>query len=383
MKQTPNELFESLSREFSNKKEIINEELGQIVDLKPLVQMESSPKQGFEIAFEKFLAEGGTLDPILNNDTKVNTEVKEEKVKADPKLKFEMTSKLGGAYKVSDGVKNIESHNYDNTVENINNVNAQEMLTGLQCEINYNKELTLDEAKELVVKNLSKDPLHYVKEGQFGIKGLGYTESTQNQNDGESYGGSGYSDKLKDGGDSMVPVKESLTYLRMMGEDSTSFDEAKDKAISASQEKAGIKEDEEVEVKAAPAKPKRVKKESVDSKLSEIGRQGDIVKLEAQINYLDEIIEEKSNRLSSIDEDENLSELVDKNKMKEMQREVKLLDKKKAQMEKMYEKMCGKKYMKTEIVDEGDDYQGFEDEDEMENHYLDLDSVDEVKKSSK
>jgi len=364
MKQTPNELFESLSREFSNKKEIINEELGQIVDLKPLVQMEATPKRGFEVAFEKFLAEGGTLDPILNDDTKVNTEVKEEKVKADPKLKFEMNGKLGGTYKVSDGVKNIESHNYDNTLENINNVNAQEMLTGLQCEINYNKELTLDEAKELVVKNLSKDPLHYVKEGQFGVKGLGYTESTQNQNDGESYGGSGYSAKLKDGGDSMVPVKESnnskikktikesLTYSRMMGEDSTSFDEAKDKAISSSQERAGIKEDEEGDAPVTPTKPKKVKKESIDSKLAEIGKQGDVVKMEAQINFLDEIIEEKTTRLNSISEDENLSELVDKKKMKEMQKEVKFLGKKKEKMEKVYEKMCGKAYQKTEIVDE-------------------------------
>ena len=40
--------------------------------------------------------------------------------------------------------------------------------------------------------------------------------------------------------------------------------------------------------------------------------------------------------------------------MKEMQKEVKLLEKKKAQMEKVYEKMCGKAYKKTEIVDEVD-----------------------------
>jgi len=42
----------------------------------------------------------------------------------------------------------------------------EEVLTGVQCEINYNKELTLDEAKEIAVKNLTKNPLHYVEEGQ-------------------------------------------------------------------------------------------------------------------------------------------------------------------------------------------------------------------------
>ena len=43
------------------------------------------------------------------------------------------------------------------------------MLKGVQLETKYNQELTLDEAKELVIKNLAKDPLHYVKEGQFGL----------------------------------------------------------------------------------------------------------------------------------------------------------------------------------------------------------------------
>ena len=93
-----------------------------------------------------------------------------------------MDNKLGGSYKVSDAVENIDSHNYDYDpkVENINNVNAQEVLSGVQLEINYNKELSLDEAMELAVKNLAKDPLHYVKEGQFGVKGLGYKEENNN-----------------------------------------------------------------------------------------------------------------------------------------------------------------------------------------------------------
>merc|ERR1712231_4545 len=215
MKQTPNQLFERLSKEFSSKKdkELINEELGRIVTLKPLVQMEPTVKEPFWTKFENFLAEGGTLEPLVNNEDKVkyNSKEQDEKIKADPKLKFEMDNKLGGSYKVSDAVENIDSHNYDYDpkVKNINNVNAQDVLSGVQLEINYNKELSLDEAMELAVKNLAKDPLHYVKEGQFGVQGLGYKEGKQQQNDGESYGGSGFSTKLKDGGDSMELVKES------------------------------------------------------------------------------------------------------------------------------------------------------------------------------
>ena len=210
MKQTSQELFEQLSKEFGPKKakEVINEELGQVVTLKPINTIEASPKEPFWTKFENFLAEGGTLDPIVNTEMKTNTLEKEEKVKADSKLKYEMDSKLAGSYKISDGVENIESHNYDYTAENINNVNAQEVLTGIQCEINYNKELSIDEAKEIAVKNLHKNPLHYVEEGQFGVKGLGYTEAKVQVNAGKTYGGSGYSEKVKEGSSALQVVKE-------------------------------------------------------------------------------------------------------------------------------------------------------------------------------
>ena len=398
MKQTPNELFNKLTEKFNPKKEkeIINEELGQIITLKPLVQMEATPKESFWTKFETFLAEGGTLEPIVNNDMKTNTLDKEKKVKADPKLNYEMDSKLAGSYKVSDGVKNIESHNYDYTAENINNVNAQEVLTGIQCEINYNKELTLDEAKEIAVKNLTKNPLHYVEEGQFGVKGLGYTESTQQQSDGKTYGGSGFSEKLKDGGDSMELVKEgkksvneafgqvvttgnpnslaaqSGNIIRQMmaekeEEQKLPMDEMEDEgtAVSYSDTNEAAKPDfadidgdgdkEESMKQAAKDKKKKAKKESIDSKLAEIGKEAEKVKMEAQLDFLHDHIQEKADRVNSIQEDENLSELIDKAKMKQMQREIKDLERKKMKMERIYEKSCGSKYSKKEMVDEVED----------------------------
>ena len=100
-----------------------------------------------------------------------------------------------------------------------------------------------------------------------------------------------------------------------------------------------------------------MKKESIDSKLAEIGKQGDIVKLEAQIGFLDEEIATKSSRVNSISEDENLSELVDKKKMKEMQREIKLLEKKSLGMKKVYEKLAEKKYYEEKIVDETESFE--------------------------
>ena len=36
--------------------------------------------------------------------------------------------------------------------------------------------LTKEELIDLVIKNIDKNPLYYVEEAQFGIKGIGYTE---------------------------------------------------------------------------------------------------------------------------------------------------------------------------------------------------------------
>lgn len=382
MKQSPNELFEQLSKEFTPKKEkgLINEELGKVVELKPIAQIEPSLKEPFWTKFESFLAEGNSLDPIVNTEEKVNTKEEDEKIKAEAK-------------KVDKTVENVDSHNYDYnpSVENINNVNAEELLKGVQLETKYNQELTLDEAKELVIKNLAKDPLHYVKEGQFGVKGLGYTEPKVQENTGETYGGSGYSEKLKDGDTKMEIVKESLGQVvttgnpnsfaaqsgevikQMMAEKEEEkplpMDEMEDEGTAVSysdtMEAKGKDLDGDGDVdsddyklardKAIKAtKSKKAKKESIETKLAEIGKAGDITKLEAQLEFLSNHIDEKIQRVSSINEDDNLKELIDKSKMKAMQKEIKLLEKRKSKMEKMYEKMCGKSYQKAEVVDEMD-----------------------------
>jgi hypothetical protein len=400
------------------------------VDLKPISSWEAPAKPTWETKFNNFLNEAGdkSLNPIVNNDMKFNTKEQDEKISADPKLKFEMKSGGVGSYKVADSVENIESHNYDYSpvVDNINNVNGQEMLNGVYVETKYNPELTLEEAQALAVKNLAKDPLHYVKNGQFGVKDLGYQQPAVQENDGKTYGGSGYSDKLKDTDNNWAVVKESVQKVvkenlvigkgnpnslaslsgevikQMMNEQGLQWtsvapipvkeaeslqdfetekpmepkvkESAVDKAIDASQDKAGMEEEsrpdypdvdgdgdtKEPMAKAAKEKKKKMKKETIDTKLAEIGKEAEAVKLEAQLDYLHEFIQEKVDRVASINEDENLSELIDKSKMKEMQREIKLLEKKKAGMEKIYEKSCGKKYSKQEVVGEEEVEESFD-----------------------
>jgi predicted thioesterase len=108
---------------------------------------------------------------------------------------------------------------------------------------------------------------------------------------------------------------------------------------------------EKVEKAEPKVEKKAVKKESLEDKLAEIDTQAGIVAMEAKLDKISEMISTKMERLSMIEEDANLAELVDKGKMKAMQKEIKVLEKAKAKMEKMYEKMNGKAYTK-EMVDE-------------------------------
>ena len=313
-------------------KSIINEELGGVVTLQPLVKLTSEDfnpnKQAWENKYEQFVNEerAKALKPIIDNDIdeKINTKKEDEAVKADGK-------------KVAKGVDNVEERNYDYSPkeDNINNVNAQEMMNGVYYEIKENPELSLEEAQEKVIKNLAKDQLHYVKEGQFGV-GIGYTEQKVEENSGKTYGGSGYSDKLKEGSTDMKAIKEELykklikeglggvvttgnpnslaaqsgnAIRQMMAEDEWQQQSGAQYHDSLYAEGAkpdfmdidGDGDKEESMKKAGKdKKAKKPKKESIDAKLAEIGKASDIVKMEAQLEFLHNHIDEKNDRVNSI-----------------------------------------------------------------------------------
>ncbi len=219
----------------------------------------------------------------------------------------------------------------------LNNVSGEQFRQGYFTELTdiANKDKTKEELIDLVIKNIDKNPLYYVEEAQFGIKGIGYTEEAPALGKGKMVKDPGV------GGGYGAETKKDFPE----GEVGTGYLEIKEnKMISL----VDLLESSPLgEKPKAKVKKKKVKKETTDSKLAEIEKNGRIATLELQINALDEIIESKNDRISMVSEDESLSELVDKKKMKEMQREVKLLEKKKAGMEKMYEKMCGKSYKKV------------------------------------
>ena len=198
----------------------------------------------------------------------------------------------------------------------LNNVAGEQFRQGYYTELTdeANADKTKQELIDLVIKNLSKNPSYYVEEAQFGVKGIGYTDDVP---------GLGRGKMVKDAGKG------------------GGYGEATKKDYP----------DGEVATGYLPVT--EGKKPGYITKLAEIDKQSKIVALEAKIAALEEIISTKETRISMISEDEDLAELMDKNKIKEIQKEIKVIVKEKAKMEKLYEKMCGKrKEVMEEEIDE-------------------------------
>ena len=93
--------------------------------------------------------------------------------------------------------------------------------------------------------------------------------------------------------------------------------------------------EEEMEKETKGGKKKKV---SVESVLREIEKVGSRQALEAKCAAIDEEIAKREQKMSMIDENEDMAELVDKKLMKEMKKEIKVLEKQKAKYEKALEK---------------------------------------------
>ena len=168
-------------------KNIISE---NVISVMPAI-MDRPKKEAYETAFEAFLAEA-------------KKENEDEKVKAEEK-------------KVSKPVEKDLEKNFDYSDEkNPDNMIFDQIMMGYYAEMKdpKNADKTMQELKDIVFKNLSKDPIYYTKDGQFGIKDLGYvTEApglgTPKEAKGK-YKSSGYGD-LKE---SIQPVNEEEAKLR-------------------------------------------------------------------------------------------------------------------------------------------------------------------------
>ena len=96
-------------------------------------------------------------------------------------------------------------------------------------------------------------------------------------------------------------------------------------------------------------------KNPLAQKMKEIENQGRVAALETKLAAVAEMIEETEGRLTRIDEDNEFKEMMDKNAVKEVRKQLKELEKAKGKLEKEKTKMEGKgmkAYKSKEVMDE-------------------------------
>jgi hypothetical protein len=321
---------------------------------------EPKKKESYELAFENFLAEA-------------KKKGEDEKVKAEEK-------------KVSKPVEEDLSHNFDyKDDKNPDNLIFDQIMMGYYTEMKdpKNVDKTMQELKDMVLKNLAKDPIFYTKEGQFGVKGLGY--SVDHPGLGEpkepkgKYKASGYGD-LNEGvmyGDSDGDFDEQENnkeraywyYDAYQGEkDPKKKDEYLKIArkygsyLGWGEEELPVNEEEsklrkvirEMIDAELSVLPKTSLKESVEKELAAINKEAEHEIIASKLEKVQALIDKKQTQISRLDEDEDLKDLTDAKKVKEISKDIKSLEKAKVKLEKMMHKGKAKSPRK-EVIDETDE----------------------------
>jgi hypothetical protein len=395
---------------------------------------EPKKKESYELAFENFLAEA-------------KKKGEDEKVKAEEK-------------KVSKPVEEDLSHNFDyKDDKNPDNLIFDQIMMGYYTEMKdpKNVDKTMQELKDMVLKNLAKDPIFYTKEGQFGVKGLGY--SVDHPGLGEpkepkgKYKASGYGD-LNEGihdrdilsrplsNPDYEPFERSSeelgneadnrsknillsTYSQQINNPKISDDELRyilggkgvkgfggrpnaiDKIIKDRNKGNKIEDIDSLEREAritlsskgySPFSlrsysrqelidlanksestenksleesklrkviremidaelsilPKTSLKESVEKELAAINKEAEHEIIASKLEKVQTLIDKKQTQISRLDEDEDLKDLTDAKKVKEISKDIKSLEKAKAKLEKMMHKGKAKSPRK-EVIDETDE----------------------------
>jgi len=202
--------------------------------------------------------------------------------------------------------KDLANQFDNNNPDNIDNVYGQSFLMGFYTEMQdeKNKDKSVYELKQIVLKNMVKNVNYYATEASFGVKGIGYTKDVVGGGDPVEpkgkYKSSGYGDMPK-------AVKEGLN---------------------------------------------EAKRPDINSQIKELEKTSQAVALESKLAAIDEAIEKRKNKLA-LAESEELAEMIDQSMVKTLNKEIKELEKHKAKTQKIYEKMTGK--AKEEVIDEDED----------------------------
>jgi hypothetical protein len=246
--------------------------------------------------------------------------------------------------KTTKEVNEKETAGYDyKDKKNLNNQIFDQYINGLRVEMEKDPELTLDEAREVVAKNLEKDPIFYTKNAAFKVDGLGYEESKQQEDPKGKYKSSGYGDlkenDMKKSEKLKELLEEAVAGVPSLGNPfadrkKTNY-ENKFEAFLA-EEKKEVEEGEAAyeyeKGKSAGEKEekKKMKKEGrmkMSEVLKEAERLGEIAKKKVEAKIYEAAIAERK-RACAINEDESLSEFINQSAIQEVEKEIKELEKK-------------------------------------------------------
>jgi hypothetical protein len=100
--------------------------------------------------------------------------------------------------------------------------------------------------------------------------------------------------------------------------------------------------------------PKTSLKESVEKELAAINKEAEHEIIASKLKKVQTLIDKKQTQISRLDEDEDLKDLTDAKKVKEISKDIKSLEKAKAKLEKMMHKGKAKSPRK-EVIDETDE----------------------------
>ena len=250
--------------------------------------------------------------------------------------------------------KEIAGYDYEDKSNN-NNISTAEILKGYYAEMKdpKNADKTEEELKKIVFKNLEKDPMYYIKDGAFGIKGIGYTEDAPGLGKTKEVTG-----KYKSSG--MEPVKLNEVFYGSSDGDYDADQEAEqmayynyDKGLEAYSEGDFLRAEKyyttalrygsyiNLTEKDLPPYNKsentdvlsEAKKRAIEKHIKEIEKLGEVAAWDHKITKIQEKIEELMNEMTMTEGDE-VSKYVDKKAVKELKRDISVLEKRKALYEK-------------------------------------------------
>ena len=262
--------------------------------------------------------------------------------------------------KTTKEVNQAETAGYDyKDPKNLDNQIFDQYIKGLKFEMEQDPELLANEpaeamlkAKEIVLKNLEKDPIYYTKNAAFGIKDLGYTELKPQGEPTGKHKSSGYGDLKENNMSKSDDLKELLeeavagipsignpfadrkkatyedkfaAFLNEEKEEKNEGQEEMEEGEAAYEYEKGKKAGEKMKKEEKePKKEGKMKFEEVVKKAEKIG---EMAKNKVMMEIYGKKKAELEETLNTINEDSNLAEFIDENKKAAVQKEIALYEK--------------------------------------------------------